>query len=818
MKKTGLTTSFVLLIFVLCGVLTAANGQDKGRKVLLFDQQWRFYKGDTTGAQLPSFDDAGWRAVRLPHDWSIEGPFSEKWASATAYLPGGIGWYRKRFTLPAMDAGRKVFIQFNGVYKDSKVWINGHFLGERPNGFITFRYDMTPYVHIGGTNVIAVRVNHHEFADSRWYTGSGIYRNVYLIVTHPLHISKWGVFVTSQQVSGRSANLRIRVRLTNEATQAKKFELANVLIDKHGKVVGSATAKAHLIRGGKDTLTAVMEVAHPDLWSPSDPSLYTLHTIVRVAGRIIDEKTTSVGIRRFHFDANKGFFLNGVNMKLKGVCLHDDAGCLGVAVPSDVWKRRLKILKAAGCNAIRLSHNPHAPELYDLCDRMGFLLMDEAFDEWELGKHKWIKGWNVGTPGTDGYHEYFKKWADRDLRDMILRDRDHPSVILWSIGNEIDYPNDPYSDPTINQGHNPQIYGTGYLADHPAATNLRRIAGGLVAVAKRFDTTRPVTAALAAVTVSDKVGYAQLLDVTGYNYQEYRYREDHRRFPGRKLFGSENSMSYPAWKAVKDNAFVAGQFLWTGIDYMGEASKWPSRSNGAGLLDLAGFKKPEYYFRQSLWANTPMIYIGTARVTAHHGKGSLWSHHRADPVWDYSPGDEIAVSCFTNCTAAELFLNGRSLGRKSMTDSTGHMISWEVPYKAGTLSVKGYKGKKAVAGDLLRTYGAAEKLKVSADVGHLKPDAESVAHLTISVVDQDGNLVYDADNEITCELQGPARLLGLESGDNKSHESYQADYRKAYHGKLLAYIQSTLQPGEITVKVTSPGLLPEVIRIAAREK
>lgn len=803
-----------LLIAALACLFAPRPAASQGR-VTLFDEGWHFHLGDTTEAERPGFRDSGWERVTLPHDWSIRGPYGRQWASATAYLPGGIGWYRKTFAVPAGDREKKVYIRFDGIYKDSKVWINGHFLGERPNGFVSFRYDMTPYLRFGGSNVIAVRVNHSEFADSRWYTGSGIYRNAYLEILPRLHISHWGVVVSPEAVSARQAMLHIQVALHNETTTARKIALENVIRDTAGAIVARSSVTRTIRAGGRDTVSGRLRVAHPARWSVSRPALYSLETVVTSGGRPVDRKTTTVGIRSIRFDADSGFFLNGENIKLKGVCLHDDAGCLGVAVPAEVWKRRLAILKAAGCNAIRLSHNPHDPELYDLCDKMGFLLIDEAFDEWELGKHKWIEGWNAGKPGTDGYHEYFDRWADTDLRDMILRDRNHPSVILWSIGNEIDYPNDPYSDTELNGGRHPQMYGKGYLSDHPSAENLGRIARRLVRTVKAYDTTHPVTAALAAAVVSTKVGYAEALDVTGYNYQEYLYPGDHRKYPERKIYGSENGMSYEAWKAVRDQPFVAGQFLWTGIDYLGEAGKWPSRGSHAGLLDLAGFPKPEYYFRQSIWTNNPMIYIGTAKPRRLAGQASVWAQKRADPLWNYQQGDTIQVNCFTNCGEAELFLNGLSCGRQAMNDST-HVISWLVPYQPGVLSVKGYAAGKEVATDSLRTAQAPDRLRVSADVDQFPSDGKSIAHVTVTVVDHDGTPVYEADPEITCEVEGPAKLLGLENGDNSSHEPYTAPKRKAYHGRLLAYIQAGKTPGPVWVTLSSPGFEKQVVVIRGR--
>jgi beta-galactosidase/beta-glucuronidase len=379
-----------------------------------------------------------------------------------------------------------------------------------------------------------------------------------------------------------------------------------------------------------------------------------------VNGKETDKWRDDVGFRRFHFDPDRGFFLNGENLKIKGVCLHDDAGALGTAVPAEVWERRLITLKEAGCNAIRMSHNPHADYFYKLADRLGFLVMDEAFDEWETGKNKWIEGWNVGTPGKDGYHEYFKEWSGRDLQDMMLRSRNSPSIIMWSIGNEIDYPNDPYSDPILNTGRNPQIYGKGYLSNHPPASRLGEISRQLVKVAKEIDTTRPITAALAGVVMSNTTAYPENLDIVGYNYQEYRYKEDHEKYPQRIIYGSENSMNLEAWQAVSQNSFISAQFLWTGIDYLGEAGKWPNRSNGAGLLDLAGNPKPQYFFRKSIWTEKPMINLNVTRIPDKVKDLTRFRYKSLQPSWNWDTDKKFRIICYTNCNEAVLFLNGKS--------------------------------------------------------------------------------------------------------------------------------------------------------------
>jgi hypothetical protein len=586
------------------------------------------------------------------------------------------------------------------------------------------------------------------------------------------------------------------------------------LLSEAGKVV--ATVQKQLVaKNGKSELAFNSQLASPKLWSVGHPDLYQLQVLVYRNDKLIDEVSQHVGIRSIRFDKDEGFFLNGERTKIKGVCIHDDAGALGVAVPEEVWLRRLKILKEAGVNAVRLSHNPHADYLYDLCDKMGLLVMDEAFDEWEIGKNKWVKGWNVGTPSKDGYHEYFKEWANRDLSDMILRSRNHPSIIMWSIGNEIDYPNDPYSHEVLNTGRNPQIYGKGYLADHPSATGLTTIATKLVKVVKAIDRTRPVTAALAGVVMSNEVGYPDVLDVVGYNYQEYRYAEDHKKYPNRVIYGSENGMARQAWNAVDSNKYISAQFLWTGIDYLGEAGKWPQRSNGAGLLDLAGFRKPEYFYRQSLWAEKPMVYIAARELKQSEDRG-IWSHRGVQPTWNWQAGTKLKVECFTNCQEAELFLNGKSLGKQLRDTATNQIPSWNVDYQAGEVLVKGYKDGKQVSVFALKTAADAAVIAATADRVDFHKSKKGVSQIEVQVTDERGVPVYAAENEVEVQVIGKARLLGLESGSTTSHESYQDTKRKTVHGKLIAYVETNGEPGDIEVRFSSTGLRPSTVKLKVK--
>lgn len=797
-----------LALIILCG---AVYGQDS--RAVLFNANWKFTKGDVPQGEKLATADKTWRTLDLPHDWSIEGPFSQEWASGTGYLPGGIGWYRKSFALDAAQQNKTLYLYFDGVYKNSEVWINEHYLGKRPSGYASFYYDITPYVNQKGTNLVAVKTDHTDFADSRWYSGSGINRNVYLIATGAVHIAPWGIAFTTPSVSASEAFVNVGVTLQNNGKDAAATRVLSELLDASGKVIAQAENAVTAAAGASEAKLS-FTVTKPSLWSIDTPTLYKLRTTLFVSGKKADMVTEQVGFRNFRFDVDKGFFLNGQNIKLKGLCIHDDAGALGSAVPKDVWERRLRVFKSMGCNAIRMSHNPHQDYLYDLCDKLGLLVQDEAFDEWEIGKNKWIKGWNIGTPGKDGSSKYFKEWAARDIKDMIMRNRNRTCIIMWSIGNEIDYPNDPYTDEILNTGRNPQIYGKGYQAGNPSAKRLGEIAVELMKVVKQYDTTRPVTAALAGVVMSNLTTYPETLDLVGYNYQEYRYADDHRQYPKRIIYGSENSKSYDAWQAVADNDFIAGQYLWTGIDFIGEAHVWPLRASGAGLVDLAGFPKPEYFYRKSLWTSEPVAHLAVSRISRESprrsgGVGGAESH------WNWVEGDSVNVVCFTNAEEAGLLLNDRPIGRKLLKDARQKVISWKTVYHPGVLTVKTYNAGKEVGSYALKTAGPASQLKTSADCVALSACTQDVVHVVIDVTDAAGGIVPSADNEVEIKIEGPGKLLGLESGDLASHEDYKSNKRKVYRGKLLAYVKVE-KPGAIKVSVSAQGLKGTAVVLTAK--
>jgi len=787
------------------------------RRIVELNENWRFHLGDLSGAELPGYNDTQWRMLNLPHDWSIEGPFDSRWASATGYLPGGIGWYRKDFQLPDLETEDRVYIDFDGVYCNSDVWINGKHVGYRPNGFLSFQYDLTPHILFGATNVLAVRVNHEKYADCRWYTGSGINREVRLVVLHPVHIKHWGVFVSSKIMENGDALVKADVELENMTNRPQLVNIHCALVSSEGLDVARDDSEIEIAAKSEDRISFGLIVKAPQLWSMDSPCLYTLRTQVCVGDRIFDRMDTVCGIRSVRFDPEEGLTINGESVKMRGVCIHDDAGTLGTAVPEKVWRRRLSILRDAGVNAIRMSHNPHAPELYDLFDQMGFLVQDEAFDEWELGKHKWIQGWNVGVPGTDGYHEYFKDWAERDIRDMILRDRNHPSIIMWSIGNEIDYPNDPYTHEILDVGENPQIYGRGYDPTLPHSNRLGEVAKRLVEIVKRYDNTRPVTAALASALISNETGFADALDIVGYNYQEYRYEEDHKKYPLRPLYGSENGMRWSFWNAVATKSYISGQFLWTGIDYLGEAGRWPNRGSGSGLLDLCGFPKPEYFFRQSIWTEKPMLFLGTCAVPSEERMESLWSHTHAEPKWGGEIGVPIRVICFTNCKEVELFVNDRSLGVKHLNCDDNPILWWDVPYEDGAVKAIGGDGVEIQCFGELRSHSAPCRILCECDVEFLRGDGKDLAQIEVKVVDESGVLAYDADNVIEWIVEGPIRLMGLESGDQKSHEDYRSNKRRVFHGREIGYVQAMKDAGMAKVILRSSGLAPTEIRIPVNE-
>jgi beta-galactosidase len=780
-----------------------------------FDDGWSFSRGDFTGAEAPDFADGTWRVVGVPHDWSIEGPYSENepCGGSGGYLPTGIGWYRKRFTLPASAAAKRVQIRFDGVYQRSEVWINGSPLGMRPYGYIGFAYDLTPHLR-PDENVIAVRVDNSLQPNSRWYSGSGIYRHVWLIATDAVHIADWGV----QAQAGATTPVRIAVSMVNGSENAQSVVLDTDIVDRDGRIVGTASTRGRIAAKSEKTLEQTIAVASPVLWSADAPYLYTASTRLSTGDGQTDAVTTPFGIRDAIFDADRGFLLNGERVKLNGVCLHGDGGAVGTAVPERIWERRIDLLKEMGCNAIRCSHNPPAPEFLDLCDAKGMLVMAEAFDEWRQPKAQ--------TP-DHGYHRYFDEWSARDLADMIARDRNHPSIVLWSAGNEVPDQTDPNGPATLQ---------------------------ALLDIFHKMDPTRPVTVACDNIAAEPKEAlpeFLEKLDVVGYNYvdrwrdrREKFYSIDRHDFPRRKFIGTESPAmggSRGAYrlgdeppifgerlsntrieveqlqKFVQTYDYVGGDFMWTGIDYLGE-SRWPGKSAPSGVLDTCGFPKDGYYFYQSLWTRKPVLH--------------LFPHWN----WQGREGETIEVACYTNCDAVELFLNAKSLGVKGFafprpgmikqwgtyppralapqTTADLHLV-WDVPFAPGTLKAVGTKDGRIVSTVEIATTGAPAAIRLGADRGgRFAAGRRDLAHVTVEIVDRDGRVVPTAENDIAFRLAGAGRIIGLDNGRTDSHESYQADRRAAFGGLALALVQSA-KAGAMLLTATSPGLKPAEIELVA---
>ncbi|HOG57311.1 MAG TPA: glycoside hydrolase family 2 TIM barrel-domain containing protein [Bacteroidales bacterium] len=798
--KSVIRPLYGIFLFIFLAAGTVLNAQDFGRKEKLNDD-WYFNLRDIRYGGIENMDCSKWAVVDLPHDWTVKQNASPELASCTGYLPGGIAWYRKEIVIPATEKGNKVYIFFEGVYNNSEVFINGKWVGKRPNGYISFMYDLTSYIKWGEKNSIAVRVDHSNDADSRWYTGSGIYRDVYLIYANPIHIDLWGVAYKAD-IKNNLAEITISSTIKN-STGSATIKVVHELFDVEGRKLVSTSKSGQASAKALTEFSQVMKLRSPALWSIDSPYLYSLKTSVYKGSDLIDENIVKAGFRDIKFDPDKGFYLNGVNTKLKGVCIHHDAGVLGAAVTKSVWRTRLETLKSLGVNAIRTSHNPQAPHLYELCDELGFVVMDEAFDEWEYPKNKWITGWNRGVPGHQGTSQYFREWSARDLRDQILQHRKHPSIIMWSIGNEVDYPNDPYTHPVLADEGISQQSVRAFLEDHPRAETLGQIARELVAVVKEADNTRPVTAALAGAVMSNYTDYPFVLDLVGYNYTENKYDSDHKLYPERILYGSENRHDLPAWYAVKDKEFIFGQFLWTGIDYLGESGPWPARGSTAGLLDLAGNVKPRGYFRKALWSGEPMAYIGTYKLVERSGSRRVNRlSSDAPPLWNYDKDSRVQVVCYTNCSEAELQLNGKTVGERKPYDPETGIISWIVDYDPGELKVLAFNNGNEAAS--YRIVTNTMPAKIDAEVLKLKDD-ELVRQVRVNILDTNGNHSILADNEISCEISG-GTLLGMENASSNAADNYQDNRQRCINGRLLIFVKKDAAETPVSLKLSSPLL------------
>jgi beta-galactosidase len=772
--------ALMLLFALLPNHLTAAEA----RVTENFDSNWSFLKADASGAEQNQFDDSAWRKLDVPHDWSIEGPFSEtnKAGGAGAFLPSGIGWYRKHFTLPPDDSGKRVTVEFDGVMQNSVVWINGVLLGHRPYGYVSFIYELTGHLNFGGDNVIAVRADTSVQPASRFYAGAGIYRHVRLVVTDPVHIPQWGVFVTTPQVSAAQATMQVETSVTNESDAPRDVIVQTTLISPGGKSVASSETNCTVGNGATAVLTQQIALPNPQLWNLDDPKLYHAVSKVTSAGTTLDETTTTFGIREFHFDAATGFWLNGQNFKIKGAAVHEDGGAFGMAVPLSVWEERLAELKKLGVNAIRTAHNPPAPEFLDLCDRMGFLVMDELFDCWTVAKP------DLAGHSLADYHLYFTNWSKIDVADTVCRDRNHPSIILYSAGNEIH--------------------------DTPQQEKAKAILSGLVEVFHANDPSRPVTQALFRPNASHDYddGLADMLDVVGQNYRENEILAAHDQKPTRKIIGTENRHDRATWVALRDNPPYAGQFLWTGVDYLGESRRWPIVIAGAGLLDRTAEVKPMGRERESWWSDRPMVSLArrtgvTTNAPADPGFVPLARRQVLFADWTpttLQPHTEN-VEVYSNCKEVELFLNGKSLGAKPInTDASPR--NWQVPFVPGRLKAMARNNGKVVATDELRTAGSPKRIVLSAATKKLSPGWDNVAFVRAKIVDAKGVEIPRADDLISFKVSGPGAIAAVDSENNSSHEPFQATERQAYLGECIAFVRATSPSGKIVLTATAPGL------------
>jgi beta-galactosidase len=784
------------------------------RQTQNFDHAWRFHLGDVAGAEATAFDDAAWRALDLPHDWSIEGEFSEQNPAGVAggALPGGVGWYRKSFVVPRSDSGKLVFVEFDGVYRNSEVWINGQYLGKRPYGYSSFRYELPPQLRYGTErNVIAVRVDNSQQPNSRWYSGSGIYRHVRLVTTDPVHVDQWGTYITTPAASAESSRVTIRTTVRNERHGEQPVVLRTIVYDSAGKEVAAVSTAGRLLSDSATEIAQDLTIARPTRWSPERPYLYRAVSRVMCGNRACDSYTTPFGVRSFTFKADSGFFLNGRPLKIRGVCLHHDLGALGAAVNTRAVERQLEIMRAMGANALRTSHNPPAPELLDLTDRMGFIVMDEAFDMWRKKK-------------TDyDYHLDFDAWHERDLSDMVRRDRNHPSVFIWSIGNEV---MEQWTD-----------------GDSTAAPIARELEG----IVRRLDPTRPITSANNNGSSGNPLFHAGALDLLGHNYHHEAWPRFPTQFPGAKFIITEamsalNSRGvyeqpsdsvavyytpyeknrgpqpprngrissydnrHAFWGSLHEESlrlferypFLSGMFIWQGIDYLGEPTpyEWPARSSYFGLVDLAGLPKDPFYLYQSVWTERPMLHLL--------------------PHWNWAAGDTIDVWAYTNADEAELFLNGATLGVKRKTEPVSHLM-WRVAYAPGTLRAVARKNGRVTARAEVHTAGAPARIVLAPDRAGIRADGDDLSFVTVTVQDGAGVAVPAAEPLIRFRLSGDARIAGVDNGDQISHTSFQANQVRLFNGKALVIIRAGTRPGTVTLTADAEGgLAPAAVRIELR--
>lgn len=738
-----------------------------GRTVVSMDNDWRFQIGTFEESIDPSFDDSEWRELDIPHDWSIEGKYNKynKTGRGGGYLPAGDGWYRKTFSVSEAEKSNKIFIEFDGIMANSEVYINGHLLGKWPYGYTSLNYEMTDHINFGddAKNVLTVRANNINQPSSRWYTGAGIYRHARMVIKHPTHVAHWGVFVTTPEVSTSKAIVSANIQIDNTSDADKNIMIQSVVVDKNGKEIKSGSVSKRVQGGASITFDQKINVSKPFLWGPETPDMYKLVTKVYEGKKVIDEQITDFGIRSIRYDAAKGFFLNEKPMKMYGACLHHDGGGVGAAVPLGVWEYRFNKLKEVGINAIRTSHNPMSPEFYDLCDRMGFLVMNENFDTWEYAKNR------------HDYSNYFKEWWERDLTAMVKRDRNHPSVVLYSVGNEI--------RDKLNNEDGFRKYKQQQDLIH------------------QLDPTRPVTMALFRPGVSGvyENGFADMMDIVGQNYRPAELLAAHAQNPKRKVIGTENIHDIETYVALRDNEFMIGQFLWVGFDYLGEAL-WPQIAFAEGLFDKAGGIKRHGLLRRTLWNDEPAVHV--IRRADNAGRGD-WVH-------DWSPMDPITyeeahIEIFSNAEEIELFVNNESQGVFKVADDR-EPIKANINFFEGELRAEARTQGKVVATEIMTTAKEPAKIVLIPHLEKISNNGEDVSYVKAMVVDKNGVRCPDADHVIEFTIEGAGKIIAVDNGDIFSHVPNITNEMNAFYGECYAVVKATKDAGSIKITAKAEGI------------
>lgn len=778
-----------ILSALLLLVTTSVYAQD----IQLFDNGWRFHRGGAQGADKPEFDDTEWRKVDLPHDWSIEdlpgttSPFNRDAVSQASggFTTGGTGWYRKTFIPPAAFRGKRVQLQFDGVYMNAEVWLNGKRLGKHPYGYTSFWYDITERLKPGEKNVLAVKIR-NEGENSRWYAGSGIYRHVWLKVKNPLHVAQWGTYITTPEVNPAAAKVHVSTKVMNETGNTVKAKIVTRLLDARGQEVATVTDIRESAPGAPVECDQDLKVTNPALWSVDSPVLYIAVTEVYNNQQLTDRVTTPFGIRSISIDAVNGFRLNGQPLKLKGGCVHHDNGPLGAKAYDRAEERKVELLKANGYNAVRCAHNPPSPAFLDACDRLGMLVIDEAFDIWEDGKN------------PDDYHLYFNDWWQKDLESMLYRDRNHPSIIMWSTGNEI--PN----------------------REKPEVVKVAKMLSDFI---RTLDNTRFVTCGVNGIT-ADKDAFLATLDVAGYNYARDKYVADHQRLPQRVMFATESLPleAFDYWMGVTDHPWVIGDFVWTAFDYIGEAgigwlgywqeqSFFPWNLAYCGDIDICGWKRPQSFYRDVLWKDDQVaVFVKPPQpsfaTNPHKVDWSRWEWHDVVASWNWAGATQqpLEVEVYSSCEEVMLFLNGRSLGRKATNRSNKFTAIWQVPYEAGTLKAIGYNKGREAGGAILQTADEPVKLAMAADRTAITANGQDLSYITVELQDAKGIRHPRAENQVHFNISGPGTIVGVGNANPVSTESYSLPQRKAWHGRCLVIVKSTGQPGNIRVTASAAGL------------